>query len=268
MLTPKKSLGQNFLKNKRTARRIVDSISPSSDDIILEIGPGTGILTQFLVETRAQVYAIDIDKRMTTFLSEKFHKWPNLHVINRDILELEIPTAELEQKLKVIGNLPYHLTSPILGWLCLNSHKISTAVITMQKEVAERVVAEPGSSNYSALTVFINNFCDSRILFDLGKKQFHPPPNVVSSVIKLDFYDQPLIAPAEFEQVQEMVRKMFTQRRKMVINSLAHAADIDKDRARYYLSEAEIDSDARPQNVTLAQYHRLLRVLKENDILT
>jgi len=268
MLTPKKSLGQNFLKNKRTARKIVESINPAPDDIILEIGPGTGVLTQFLIESEAQVYAVDIDKRMTTFLSEKYKKWPNLHVINRDILELEIPTAQLEKRLKIIGNLPYHLTSPILAWLCSNCHKVEMAVLTVQKEVAERIVAQTGSSNYSALTVFVNNFCEAKALFDLGKKQFHPPPNVASTVVRLDFYDRPLIEPSVFEQVQDMVRRMFSQRRKMVINSLSHAANIDKSRARYYLAEAEIDSDARPQNITLAQYHRLLTILKENDVIT
>lgn len=264
MIKPKKSLGQNFLKSKLTAGKIVACLHPTQADYILEIGPGTGVMTEFLMATGASVSAVDIDSRLTNFLSQKFASVANLHVICSDILEFDLNSLNSSRKIKVIGNLPYHLTAPILEKLFENHELVSTAVLTVQKEVAERISAEVGSSDYSSLTVFVQNFCVAKQLFNLDSKQFHPPPNVTSTVIKLELYEKPVIEPKTYKKVRELVRCSFSQKRKMVINSLMKAYSLDREQAAAALRRAGIDVKFRPQNLSLKMYHDLIKVL-END---
>ena len=266
MIKPKKSLGQNFLKSKQAARKIVACLHPTQADCILEIGPGTGVLTEFLMATGARVYAVDIDSRLTNFLSQKFAHVDNLQVICSDILEFDLNSLNSSRKIKVIGNLPYHLTAPILEKLCENHEIISSAVLTVQKEVAERISAELGSSAYSSLTVFIQNFCVAKRLFNLDSKQFHPPPNVTSTVIKLELYEKPVIEPEAYRKVRELVRCAFSQKRKMVINSLMKACSLDREQASEALRRAGIDAKQRPQTLSLEMFYKLTKVL-ENDEL-
>ncbi len=266
MIKPKKSLGQNFLKSKQTAGKIVACLHPTPADCILEIGPGTGVLTEFLMESGARVYAVDIDSRLTNFLSQKFAHVDNLHVICSDILEFDLNSLNSSRKIKVIGNLPYHLTALILEKLFENHELISTAVLTVQKEVAERIGAEVGSSDYSSLTVFVQNFCIAKRLFNLDSKQFHPPPNVTSTVIKLELYEKPVIEPEAYKKVRELVRCSFSQKRKMMINSLIKAYALDREQAAEALRRADIDAKYRPQNLSLEMFHRLIKVLENDEI--
>jgi 16S rRNA (adenine1518-N6/adenine1519-N6)-dimethyltransferase len=262
MIKPKKSLGQNFLKSKETAARIVDCLHPEQADHIVEIGPGTGVLTEALISSGASVYAIDIDSRMTNFLSQKLAKHENLQAIHADILEFNLKSLAHNNKIKVIGNLPYHLTAPILERLFENHNLIETAILTVQKEVANRMVAEVGNTNYSSLTIFVNNFCTAQQLFDLSAKQFHPPPKVTSSVVKLDFYDNPVFTASSYINIRQMIVKLFSQRRKMVVNSLMKAYSLKRDKAVNLLTRAEIDSSARPQNISLEKYGKLIKTLE------
>lgn len=261
MLKPKKSLGQNFLKDKTTAKRIVSCLSIAPTDTVIEIGPGTGALTNHLLDSGANIIAVDIDSRMINFLAQKHHDRTNLEAIHLDILDFDFPAHAHNHKIKVIGNLPYHLTSAVLEKLCDNAHLIESAVLTIQKEVAERLSAQVDSSDYSSLTIFVNNFAKVALLFDLSKTHFHPPPRVTSSVIKLDFYDQPVISFSKYEQIRDLIRTAFSQKRKMMINSLLKIYNINRDEAIQILESAEIDSKARPQNISLTHFIKLAEIL-------
>lgn len=265
MIKPKKSLGQNFLKSKTTAQKIVACLRPAQADCILEIGPGTGVLTEFLMKTGARVFAVDIDSRLTNFLSQKFSHVDNLQVFCADILEFDLNSLNSNRRIKVIGNLPYHLTAPILEKLCDNHELIESAVLTIQKEVAERICAEVGSSDYSSLTVFIQNFGLAKKLFNLDSKQFHPPPNVTSTVIKLELYENPVIETETYRKVRELVRCSFSQKRKMMVNSLIKAYSLDREKAQAVLLRAGIDPKSRPQNLTLEMFHDLIKALENNE---
>jgi 16S rRNA (adenine1518-N6/adenine1519-N6)-dimethyltransferase len=265
MLTPKKSLGQNFLKSKQVASKIVAALHPSAKDVILEIGPGTGALTEVLLDSGAMIYAVEIDSRMTNFLSQKYNHASNLKVINSDIIDFDFDSIESHGRIKVIGNFPYHMTSPILEKLMDFYYKISEAVITVQKEVAARMLAPVGDSDYSSLTIFTNNFCKAKRLFDLGKDQFHPPPKVASTVVKLDFYETPIIPAGDFVIVTDLVRKLFSQRRKMVVNSLMNAMGMSRDFAERILEKSGIEKRLRPQNISLTQFARMTKELYSDD---
>ncbi len=265
MLTPKKSLGQNFLKSKQVASKIVGSLDPTAEDIILEIGPGTGVLTEVLLESQAAIYAVEIDSRMINFLTQKYNYAKNLTVINSDITDFDIDSIHSHGRIKVIGNLPYHMTSPILEKLVDFYYKIETAIVTVQKEVAARMLAPVGDSDYSSLTIFINNFCRAKRLFDLGKSQFHPPPKVDSTVVRLDFYGTPVVPANDFLVVSDLVRKLFSQRRKMVVNSLINSMGLSREFAERILDKSGIDKRVRPQNISLTQYARMTKELYSDD---
>lgn len=265
MLTPKKSLGQNFLKSKQVASKITAALNPTAEDIILEIGPGTGALTEVLLESQATIYAVEIDSRMINFLTQKYNYAKNLHVINSDIADFDIDSIQSHGRIKVIGNLPYHMTSPILEKLVDFYYKIETAIVTVQKEVAARMLAPVGDSDYSSLTIFINNFCKAERLFDLGKSQFHPPPKVDSTVVRLDFYGTPVVPANDFLVVSDLVRKLFSQRRKMVVNSLINAMGLSREFAERILDKSGIDKRVRPQNISLTQYARMTKELYSDD---
>jgi len=262
MIKPKKSLGQNFLKSKETAARIVACLNPEPTDYIVEIGPGTGALTEVMINSGAQIRAVDVDTRMTNFLSQKFAKYDNLQVIHSDFILFDLKSVHPDGKIKIIGNLPYHLTASILERLFEFHDQIECAVLTVQKEVADRIVAKVGSSDYSSITIFVNNFCASKHLFDLGARQFHPPPNVTSSVIKLDFYENPVFRAETYINIRQMIKKLFSQRRKMMVNSLMKAYSLEREKAVNLLSEAQIDSSDRPQNISLEKYGNLIKVLE------
>ncbi len=266
MLKPKKSLGQNFLKSKTTAQRIVNLLDPGLDDAVLEIGPGTGVMTEILIESGANVYAVDIDQRMINFLAQKYAYADNFEPIHADIMDYDFDQIESEGRIKVIGNLPYHMTSPILEKICYFHHKVEFAVLTVQKEVAARITAEVGSSDYSALTIFINNYCNAEVMFDLSRKQFHPPPEVTSSVIRLDFFREPLIDPGRYLSIRNLIKKLFSQRRKKVVNSLMNSLNMSREKAEEILDEASIDKDNRPQNISLEEYVRLADSLYKYDV--
>lgn len=257
MINPKKSLGQNFLKNKATAAKIVAELDPASVDTIIEIGPGTGALTEPLIASHAEIYAVDIDSRMTSFLEQKYHRARRFKAIHSDILKFDFARFVSNRKLKVIGNLPYHMTSPIIEKLCENHECLDRAILTVQKELATRLTATTGDSEYSSLTIFTDNFCEKQILFNLSPKEFHPPPKVVSSVIELDFFEEPRLSYQDYAKLRRMIRLFFQHRRKMAINSFVKFTELTKQTAEEMFRKALIETSARPQELSLGQYIRL-----------
>jgi len=216
LIKPKKSLGQHFLHDKNIVSKIVDAISAAANDRVVEIGAGTGALTERLMSRFADVQVIEIDQRAVNVLKKKF---PDLHIHQQDVLKTEWKNLKPPDGiLFVVGNLPYYITSPILFSLLGERAFLEEAILMMQKEVAQRLVAKTGTKEYGILSVQTQLMCTPEILFDVSPNSFTPPPGVQSSVIRLTFDKDSL--RCRDENLKRVVRTAFNQRRKKLSNSL------------------------------------------------
>src|SRR3989304_4626672 len=249
---PRKRFSQNFLVNLRAAKRIVDYLELKQDDEVLEIGPGKGVLTQILLEKARIVYGVELDRNLCKYLEEKFKDKKNLEGINQDILKFKLKKITKEAKLKVIGNIPYQITSPIFEYLIQNREFIDFAILTVQKEVAKRICAKPGTPDWSPLSIGIQLFSNPEILFTLKPNSFYPPPKVDSGVIRLKFLSKPKVE-VEFPFFSDLVKAVFSQRRKTLLNSLSKSLDLNKDELQIILKDAEIDSQRRGETLSLKE---------------
>jgi len=248
----KKSLGQHFLRDKHIIQKIVQSVPAREEDRVVEIGPGDGALTSQLYETCRHLTAIEIDPVMVNHLKENL---PELHIIKKDILELnwaEIVNTD-GRPVHVIGNLPYFITSQILFSLLANRTRLATATLMMQKEVASRIVAEPGNKTYGILSVQTQLMSTPAVLFDVPPGAFSPPPNVMSSVIQLQF-DKPALACSD-AHLKTVVRMAFNQRRKKLSNALK--------RLNTELPANEFDFGLRAEALQPATYEKLTARLEQ-----
>lgn len=247
----KKSLGQHFLKDGNIIRKIVDAIPADENDRVVEIGPGSGAVTEFLLKKFQNVTAIELDQRMVEFLSEKY---PDLNIIHQDILEYNWSVHSSENRsIHVIGNLPYYITSQILFNLLEYRSVLSTATLMMQKEVAERIVAEPRTKDYGILSVQSQLMSSPKILFDVSPHVFSPPPNVHSSVIQFTF-DKADLACTD-KHLKKVVRMAFNQRRKKLSNALKR---LDAD-----LPEKEFNFNLRAETLEPPMYEKLTARLEQ-----
>jgi len=258
---PRKRFSQNFLVNLKAAKRIVDYLDLKQNDEVLEIGPGKGVLTQFLLEKAKKVYGVELDRNLCKHLEEKFKDNENLEVINQDILKFNLyKIIDKREKLKVIGNIPYQITSPIFEYLIQNREFIHFAILTVQKEVAKRICAKPGTPNWSPLSIGIQLFSNPEILFTLKPNSFLPPPKVDSAVIRVKFLLRPKV-DIEFPFFTDLVKAVFSQRRKTLLNSLSKSLDLNKDELQTILKDAEIDSQRRGETLNLKELEKLARLI-------
>ncbi len=240
-LRPIKRLGQHFLVDPNTIRRILAQFDVPPDGRVIEIGPGSGALTEHLIVEHPAMTAIEIDERAIALLSERF---PTLDVRHLDILEVDYASIETgSDPLWVIGNLPYNITSQIL-FRILESPRVVQAVVTMQKEVAERLVATPRTKAYGILSVLTQLLVRPRICFHISPNVFRPKPDVWSSTVRLDRPPEPAIAGLDIDHVRTIVRKAFGQRRKTLRNSLSEVVeetgvDVPNEWARRRAEELE-----------------------------
>ena len=263
-MRPKRSLGQNFLSDDSAAKRIAESLRLSEDDTVLEIGAGKGALTKHLVGHAERVLAVEIDARLCRHLRKKFGDKENLAVINRDILKVDLKKViQPSARCKVAGNLPFQITSPVISLLLENREVIETSVLMVQKEVALRICALPGSRDWSPVSIAVRLHSDAEVLFHLKPESFFPPPKVDSSVVKISFLARPRVSVPDEEWFSEVVRSAFGQRRKMVLNSLAGSLDLPKSRIEVILKEAGIDPRKRAEALDLSQFADLARALRE-----
>lgn len=217
MIQPKKSLGQHFLRDPNTIRKIAHSLEAPPDAVVVEIGPGTGVLTRELAQRFGRLIAVEVDQRAVAHLAETL---PDVTVLHQDVLRVDwhALAEEYGEKLWVIGNLPYYITSPILFSLLDSRQVIHQAVLMMQKEVAQRLVAVPRTKAYGILSVQTQLLAEPSLLFTVGRNVFHPKPDVDSAVVRLDFDGKPLDVSVEL--LRRIVRTAFNQRRKTLRNSL------------------------------------------------
>lgn len=254
MLTPIKRLGQNFLQDPNTIRRIVDALDAGPEDAVVEIGPGTGALTGLLSNKYSRFAAIEIDDRAADLLERDL---PEARIIRQDILQTDWSSLAGEigaDRLHVIGNLPYYITSPILFSLLDAAPLIEEAVIMMQYEVAERLVAQPRTKSYGILSVALQLACDVRILFPVSRNVFYPKPDVRSAMVHLRFPKEPPHSAGDPAFLRTLIRTAFNQRRKTLRNSLSRILTENMPPLPEDLSGARAEELTPDDFVRLADY--------------
>ena len=254
-----KRWGQNFLIDPRMAEKIARASCFEGEGII-EIGPGIGSLTEFLVNRAGYVVAVEIDPRLVTVLKEEFKGVNNLKVLNGDVLKQDLdslakdcfPSGLAAVKYSAVGNLPYYVTTPIMFHLFEKTTVLRSATLMMQREVAERIMAAPGTRDYGALSVTTRYYADARLLTRVSSKNFFPQPDIESVVVHFNVHEKPPVDTADVGLFFEVVRAAFNQRRKTLLNCLNNSvAGLDKDAARDILLRAGIDPGIRGEALDL-----------------
>ncbi len=260
----KKSLGQHFLNHGPSIQHIVDAAGIGAKDLVVEIGPGHGVLTGLLLERAGRVIAIEIDDNLCGKLAERFAHVGHFQLIHRDVQQVDLATLVHESGCRraiLVGNLPYFITGILLRQITDARHAWLRAVIMVQREVAQRMVALPGCKDYGVLSAVIQVRCIPRRLFDLPPDAFSPPPKVHSSVLSLDF-ETPSPYHLENEaQFLQVVRTAFQQRRKMLHNTLRPLILQKGTDFQMVFEAAEVDGNLRPEAVSIEKFERICRVL-------
>lgn len=260
----KKRFGQNFLIDDYILEEIVNNSDITKEDIVIEIGPGLGNLTHYILEKASKVIAFEIDEMMIEILRDRFKDVDNLQVINEDILKVKLKDyVSKDQKIKVIANLPYYITTPILFNLFEQSNNISEIVVMVQKEVAQRIVAQPKSKEYGVLTIGANYHSIPNIIIDVPKESFIPSPNVNSAVLKMMVKRRYEVSNEKL--FFEFVKKSFSQRRKKVINSLESTGfnNMSKDEINKLLENNDIGSNARAEEISIEKYVTIINSIAQ-----
>jgi 16S rRNA (adenine1518-N6/adenine1519-N6)-dimethyltransferase len=265
-IKPKKSLGQNFLIDKNIQRKIREACSLSKEDVILEIGSGTGEFTLGLVQLVKQVYALEIDSRLISKLKQKLRRVSNCQIIKNDILKFDINNFlyknKIKQKIKVIGNIPYYISSPIIEHLIVYRNDIDEVFLTLQKEFGRRIIACSGSKDYGAFSCFVQYYTQCRILFEIKRTSFRPVPQVDSCFLSLKFRMKPAVEVNDEQIFFKLIRSAFNQRRKTLRNSLS--GFLAKEALQEFLDNKGIDKNVRPEDLTLGQFAELTKIAKKN----
>lgn len=261
-MKPKKSLGQCFLINKNAAKRIASLLEATPEDTILEIGGGRGDLTCWLLESGAELYVVELDRDLIPLLHEQFAQSENFHLIEGDILTIAPQLlADAGRQIKLIGNIPYHLSGEIIEWTVRHRDLFPVAVFTVQKEVGQRLSAVPGSKQFGTLSVLSQTSFAVERAFDLKPGSFFPPPQVASTVVKLTRLPKFLIEMAELPDLQRLMRAAFRWRRKQLLNILKAEYEMTAAEAGAILAELEIDSSRRPEQLAASEFATLMRRL-------
>lgn len=246
---PSRSKGQNFLFDDLLVHRIVDVANIDAGDVVIEIGPGMGILTSELLTRGARVYAIELDDTLVPRLSQHFHACAGFAMIHGNAALVDPEEIVGDQPYKVVANLPYSVANVIVRHFLESSHPPAQLTVMVQKEVAERMSADTGE--LSLLTLAIGIYATSTVLFDVPKEAFHPVPKVTSSVVQLDVLDAPLLDAKNRERLFTIATMAFQQRRKTLLNSLSRGLALEKSVVSEELTRLSIDPSARPQAVSL-----------------
>lgn len=254
----RKKLGQNFMVDEAALEFIANALDLKKDEPVIEIGPGLGFLTRFLLSHGGAVTAVEKDHAYAAFLAQ-FYKNKKFKAVEADVLKTRISDLLPTAPVKVCGNIPYNITSPILEWLIDQRAIVSDAVLTVQWEVAERLGASPGTREWGSLSVFLQYHADVRVLRKVGKASFSPAPKVDSAVIHLRFRHAPACAVKDEELFFRLVRRSFQKRRKTVLNALTDDSDgrLSKPNVEKALRGSGIDPVRRAETLSLPEWARL-----------
>ena len=248
-----KKLGQNFLIKRGTVDEIVHAAELTPGEPVLEVGPGIGTLTQGLAQSGADVTAIELDRRLLEVLDTTLASYDNVRIVHGDVLKLDVPTIMNHKPFKVVANLPYYITTPIIMSLLESKLPIERLVVMVQKEVALRMVAKPGTKDYGALSVAVQYYTEPDIVLDVPPKSFLPAPAVTSSVIRCVLRDKPPVDVIDEKLFFRVVKAGFAQRRKTFANTMK-TTGLSKDRIEELLAKANIDGQRRGETFTLQEF--------------
>ncbi len=252
-----KSLGQNFLTDKNIIDKIVDSPDICEDDLVIEIGPGIGVITAEAAHRAGKVIAVEIDKNLIPILGDTLGEFDNVEVINQDVLKTDI--NEIIEKngyktAKIIGNLPYYITTPIIMYLLEGGVHAESITIMMQKEVADRIKAKPGGKTYGAISVAVQYYCDVETVTNVPKEVFVPAPKVDSTVLKLNIRKEKPVELTDEKLFFRCIKAGFGQRRKTLLNSLTGLGDVTKDEIRQCLEKLGIEEKRRAETLSIEEF--------------
>lgn len=250
----KKSLGQNFLFDPLLLSRIIDAARITADDAVVEIGPGPGKMTELLAQRAKSVLAIELDTELYERLKTELSGYFNLKIVNMDVLEY--PFVQLDP-FKVVANIPYYITTPIIFHLLESRSKLRSMTLTIQKEVAERIVAPPGGKDYGVLSLSVQYYAEASLQFIIPKEAFRPMPKVDSAVIRMDIREKPPVDVKDEKMLFRIIRAAFSQRRKTLSNSLKPLIPDCKD----LLKKADIDPIRRAETLSIQDFARLANLL-------
>lgn len=270
--TFKKSLGQNFLTEPNILRKIVETAGIDENTNVIEVGPGIGALTEQLARNAAQVLAFEIDDRLLPVLQDTLAPYPNVTVVHQDVLEADLvkTTGEVFTKdlpIKVVANLPYYITTAIMMHFLESDLPVAEMVVMMQREVADRISAAPGTKAYGSLTIAVQYYMEAKLAFIVPKTVFVPQPNVDSAILKLTRRPTPAVAVTDEQAFFRLTKAAFQLRRKTLWNNLLHAYgkdDATKAWLTKSLEEADIDPKRRGETLSLAEFAALSNALEAN----
>lgn len=264
-----KSLGQNFLIDRNIIERIIFGADIQKNDLVIEIGPGIGSLTSAAAEHAKKVIAIEIDKNLIPILKETLKDYQNIEIINQDFLKtdlLQIIKKESEyERIKIIGNLPYYITTPIIMKILEDGIPASSLTVMLQKEVADRIKAVPSTKDYGSLSVAVQFYCTIELIAHVPKEVFIPKPAVDSSVLRLDLRQEKPVFLTDEKTFFNVIKYGFGQRRKTLLNSLTGINGKTKENMLEILKKADIDPQRRAETLSLFEFARLANALSEQN---
>lgn len=258
-----KKFGQNFLIDTSVLDRIISAAEITKEDCVLEIGPGIGTMTQYLAESAREVVAVEIDKALIPILQDTLSEYDNVTVINEDILKVDINRIVQERNegrpIKVVANLPYYITTPIIMGLFESHVPLKSITIMVQKEVADRMQVGPGTKDYGALSLAVQYYAKPQIVANVPPNCFMPRPNVGSAVIRLTRYEQPPVQVQDEKKMFALIRASFNQRRKTLVNGLTNAPELKltKEAVAEALEKMNLSPTIRGEALTLEQFAKL-----------
>ena len=262
-----KSLGQNFLINSEVVESIVNSSEISKEDMVIEIGPGLGTLTKYLIEKAGKVLCIELDTRMIRILEDRFAENTNFEVINQDVLKVNLDEIIKENKkdgkiknVKVVANLPYYITTPIIMKLLEDKLDIESITVMIQKEVADRLIEIPGGKNTGAITYSVYYYCESEKIMEVPNSSFIPEPEVTSEVIKMNLRNKPAVDIENPKVMFMIIKSAFMQRRKTLLNALTNTkVFLNKEEGLEILKKLNLDENVRAESLTIEDFANIAK---------
>ena len=260
-ISANKSLGQNFLINDEVIEETINCADIEKEDLIIEIGPGLGTLTSKLLEKAKKIIAIELDNRMVKILKERFSLYSNFEIINQDILKVDLKEIIKKEKeengiknVKVVANLPYYITTPIIMKLLEDKLDIESITVMVQKEVAKRLAANTGEKLAGAITYSVQYYCNTKEIIEVPRESFIPAPEVESEVIQLILRKNPPVKVKDEKVFFKLIKTSFMQRRKTFLNGVSNSGLVNKEKLREILNELKIDENIRGENLSLEQF--------------
>ena len=266
-----KSLGQNFLINNEVVEKIVNSSDISKEDMVIEIGPGLGTLTKYLLEKAGKVLCVELDTKMIKILQDRFSLYDNFELINKDILKVNLNEIIMENKkdgkiknVKIVANLPYYITTPIIMKLLEEKLDIKSITVMIQKEVADRLIETPGGKNTGAITHTVYYYCESEKIMEVPNSSFIPEPEVTSEVIKLNLRDKPAVDIENTKVMFMIIKSAFMQRRKTLLNALTNTkVFINKEEGIRILKKLNLDENVRAEKLSIQDFANIAKIIIE-----